>query len=286
MIRRLWCSITRDPLALLSLVFLLAVMVAGLLAPWLAPHDPLLVSWRDKYHGISLNYPLGADHLGRCVLSRLLFGIRNTLFVALLAMAATMLTGTVLGMLAGYLRGRIDAALMRLCDLILSFPGEVMIFALVGILGPGLQNILLAVVLVKWAWYARMVRGIVLQYSDKHYIHYARLLGASPGYLIRRHLLPVTAAELIVLATTDSGAVILLLSALSFLGLGVQPPTPEWGAMLGEAKNVMMVHPEQMLPAGIAIVLVVAACHYLGDSLRDALDVTGGDEGRAASPFS
>lgn len=138
----------RDPLALLSLVFLLAVMAVGLLAPWLAPHDPLLVSWRDKYHGISLNYTLGADHLGRCVLSRLLFGIRNTLFVALLAMAVTMLPGTVIGMLAGYLRGRIDAALM------LSFPGEVMIFALVGILGPRLQNILLAVVLVKWAWYA------------------------------------------------------------------------------------------------------------------------------------
>lgn len=193
-------------------------------------------------------------------------------------MVATLLTGTLLGMLAGYLRGRTDAILMRLCDLMLSFPGEVMIFALVGILGPGLHHILLAVVMVKWAWYARMVRGIVLQYSDKPYIHYARLLGASPYYLIRRHLLPVTAAELTVLATTDSGAVILLLSALSFMGLGVQPPTPECGAMLGEARNVMMVHPEQMLPAGIAIVLVVAACNYLGDSLRDALDIAGKSE--------
>ncbi len=159
MIRRLWSGIARDPLALLSLVFLLAVMAAGLLAPWLASHDPLLVSWRDKYHGISLNYPLGADHLGSCILSRLLFGIRNTLFVALLAMAVTMLTGTVLGMLAGYLRGRVDAALMRLCDQMLSFPGEVMIFALVGILGTGLQNTLLAVVLVKWAWYVVCPHG-------------------------------------------------------------------------------------------------------------------------------
>ncbi|WP_307833721.1 ABC transporter permease subunit [Candidatus Symbiopectobacterium sp. 'North America'] len=284
MIRRLWCGMARDPLALLSLVFLLAVMAVGLLAPWLAPHDPLLVSWRDKYHGISLNYPLGADHLGRCVLSRLLFGIRNTLFVALLAMAVTMLTGTVIGMLAGYLLGRIDAALMRLCDLILSFPGEVMIFALVGILGSGLQNILLAVVLVKWAWYARMVRGIALQYSDKHYIHYARLLG---GFSRLFDTAPPAARDgggTYRTGNNGRGAVILLLSALSFLGLGVQPPTPEWGAMLGEAKNVMMVHPEQMLPAGIAIVLVVAACQYLGDSLRNALDVTGGEEGRAVFP--
>lgn len=274
MMPRLWRGIGRDPLALICLLFLLLVLLAGILAPWLAPHDPALVSWRIKYLGMSLSYPLGTDHLGRCVLSRLLFGIRTTVFVALLAMAATLLIGTVLGMVAGYLRGRVDALLMRLCDLMLSFPGEVTIFALVGILGPGLHHILLAMVLVKWAWYARMVRGIVLQYSDKHYLHYARLQGASPWYLMRRHLLPVTAAELTVLATTDSGAVILLLSALSFLGLGVQPPTAEWGAMLGEAKNVMMVHPEQMLPAGIAIVLVVAACNYLGDSLRDALEVT------------
>lgn len=283
MIRRLWYGIRRDPLAQLCFVFLLIVALAGLFAPWLAPHDPTLVSWRDKYQGISLIYPLGTDHLGRCVLSRLLFGIRTTLLVALLAMVATMLTGALLGMVAGYLRGRVDAVLMRLCDLMLSFPSEVMIFALVGILGPGLHNILLAIVLVKWAWYARMVRGIVLQYSDKHYIHYARLLGATPLYLMRRHLLPVTVAELTVLATTDSGAVILLLSGLSFLGLGVQPPTPEWGAMLGEAKNVMLVHPEQMLPAGMAIVLVVAACNYLGDCLRDGMDVAGDEYTRSAS---
>ena len=272
---RLWAGIKRDPIALACVLFLCLLLAAGILAPWLAPHDPLLVSWRDKYHGISLAYPLGADHLGRCILSRLLFGIRTTVFVALFAMLVTLLVGVALGMAAGYFRGRADAVLMRVCDVMLSFPGEVMIFALVGMLGSGLENILLAIVLVKWAWYARMVRAIALQYSDRHYVQYARLIGASPCYIMRRHLLPATAAELAVLATTDCGAVILLLSALSFIGLGVQPPTPEWGAMLGEAKNVMMTHPEQMLPAGVAIALVVAACHYLGDSLRDGLDVAG-----------
>ncbi|WJV53643.1 ABC transporter permease subunit [Prodigiosinella aquatilis] len=274
MIRRLWQILKADCLAQLSLSLLLLVLLTGVLAPWIAPHDPLLVSWRDKYQGISMNHLLGADHLGRDVLSRLLFGIRSTVFVSLLAMSVTLLVGMVIGVLAGYCRGRVDALLMRLCDVMLAFPAEVMIFALVGMMGPGLGNILLAVLLVKWAWYARMIRGIVLQYSSGHYIHYARLIGGSPRYIVLRHLLPVTAAEMALLATTDSGAVILMLSALSFLGLGVQPPTPEWGAMLGEAKNVMMTHPEQMLPAGIAIVLVVAAFNYLGDFLRDVLDVT------------
>ncbi|QTF06766.1 ABC transporter permease subunit [Brenneria izadpanahii] len=272
MMRRLWPRLKQDRLALCCLCFLALLLLAGLLAPWIAPHDPLLVSWRDKYRGISLDYPLGADHLGRCVLSRLLFGIRTTVLVSLSAMAVTLAFGMLIGMLAGYFRGRVDAVLMRLADVMLSFPGEVMVFALAGILGPGLGNIILAVLLVKWAWYARMIRGIVLQYSGQHYIHYARMIGGKPRYIILRHLLPVTAAEMTVLATTDSGAVILLLSALSFIGLGVQPPTPEWGAMLGEAKNVMMIHPEQMLPAGLAIVLTVAAFNYLGDFLRDALD--------------
>lgn len=278
MIRRLWPRFKQDRLALACLCFLTLVLAAGILAPWIAPHDPLLVSWRDKYHALGQDYPLGADHLGRCLLSRLLYGIRTTVLVSLSAMAVTLAFGMLIGMLAGYFRGRIDAVLMRLCDVMLSFPSEVMIFALVGILGPGLGNIILAVLLVKWAWYARMVRGTVLQYSDRHYIHYARLIGGKSRYIILRHLLPVTAAEMAVLATTDSGAVILLLSALSFIGLGVQPPTPEWGAMLGEAKNVMLIHPEQMLPAGAAIVLVVAAFNYLGDFLRDVLDKQGAGE--------
>ncbi|EHD19764.1 MULTISPECIES: nickel/cobalt ABC transporter permease [Brenneria] len=275
--RRLWLRLRQDRLALACLCLLALILAAGLLAPWIAPHDPLLVSWRDKYHGISLRYPLGADHLGRCVFSRLLYGIRTTVLVSLSAMAATLAIGLLIGMLAGYFRGRVDALLMRLCDVMLSFPGEVMIFALVGMMGPGLQNIILAVLLVKWAWYARMIRGIVLQYSDRHYVQFARVIGGPARYIIRRHLLPVTAAEIAVLATTDSGAVILLLSALSFIGLGVQPPAPEWGAMLGEAKNLMLTHPEQMLPAGLAIMLVVAAFNYLGDFLRDVLDKQGPD---------
>ena len=178
----------------------------------------------------------------------------------------------VLGMLAGLVRGRVESCLMRLCDVMLSFPGEVMVLAIVGMLGPGLENVVLACVVAKWPWYARMMRTITLRYADRDFVRFARVAGYGTGHIIRRHLLPCAAGEISVLATLDTGAVILMVSALSFLGLGVQPPTPEWGMMLGEAREVMVLYPWQMLPPGLAILLVVAACNYLGDSLRDALD--------------
>ena len=180
--------------------------------------------------------------------------------------------GWLMGMLAGFFHGKTDTLIMRLCDVVLSFPAEIMILALVGIMGPGIGNILIAVILVKWAWYARMIRGVVRQYSHRNYIAYAQVIGAPSSHILRRHLLPVTFAETIVLASTDIGSVVLMISALSFLGLGVQPPTPEWGNMLSEAKNVMVLHPEQMLPAGIAITLVVTAFNFWGDFLRDVFD--------------
>lgn len=139
-------------------------------------------------------------------------------------------------------------------------------------MGPGLENIVLACVIAKWPWYTRMIRTVTRQYADMNYIRYAKVAGYGTAYIIRRHLLPCAAGEITVLATLDAGSVILMISALSFLGLGVQPPTPEWGMMLSEAKDIMILYPEQMLPPGLTILLVVAAFNYLGDSLRDALD--------------
>jgi len=154
----------------------------------------------------------------------------------------------------------------------MSFPSEVMILAIVGMTGPGLENVVIANVVAKWPWYARMVRSIVRQYSDKDYIRFAKVASGSSIRIMMRHLLPGTAGELFVLTTLDTGSVILMISALSFLGLGVQPPTPEWGMMLNEAKEVMTLYPLQMIPAGMAILLVVAAFNFLGDRLRDAFD--------------
>lgn len=270
--RLFWQRLAQDKSAQLCLLVIVMITIAGIGAPWFAPHDPTLTSIRLKFQPISFHYPLGTDNLGRCVFSRLLFGIRTTVFYAIYAMGITLLIGWLMGMLAGYFHGKTDTVIMRLCDVVLSFPAEIMILALVGIMGPGIGNILIAVILVKWAWYARMIRGIVRQYSHRHYIAYAQVIGAPPTHILRRHLLPMTLAETIVLASSDIGSVILMISALSFLGLGVQPPTPEWGNMLSEAKNVMVLHPEQMLPAGIAITVVVTAFNFWGDFLRDVFD--------------
>ena len=246
-------ALLHDRAGLACLLFLGIVLLAALLAPWLTPWDPLAVDGSRKL------VPCGPEHW-----LVYLSGLWGTLWIS----AVTVFLGALLGMLAGLVRGRVESCLMRLCDVMLSFPGEVMVLAIVGMLGPGLENVVLACVVAKWPWYARMMRTITLRYADRDFVRFARVA----GHIIRRHLLPCAAGEISVLATLDTGAVILMVSALSFLGLGVQPPTPEWGMMLGEAREVMVLYPWQMLPPGLAILLVVAACNYLGDSLRDALD--------------
>lgn len=267
-----WQSLKRDRPGMACLCFLVLVALAGLLAPYIVPYDPVDIDVRNKFAPCGWGHWLGTDHLGRDILSRLIYGTRASLGFSLLTMGVTVSIGIVLGMLAGFLRGKVEAFLMRLCDVMMSFPSEVMILAIVGMLGPGLENAALACVIAKWPWYTRMIRTVTRQYADMNYIRFARVAGYSTPYIIRRHLLPCAAGEIIVLATLDTGAVILMISALSFLGLGVQPPTPEWGMMLGEAKDIMILYPEQMLPPGITILLVVAAFNFLGDSLRDALD--------------
>lgn len=264
----------KDWFAQCCLIILVVVLALGIFAPWIAPQDPTLTNIRIKYHALSFDYPLGTDHLGRCVFSRLIYGVRTTLFYSLVAMLLTISLGGILGLIAGYCRGKVDSVIMRLCDMMLSFPEIVMILALVGILGPSINHILLAIVVVKWSWYARMVRGAVIQYTHQNYVRYAQVVGIKPLRILRRHILPMTAADMMILASTNMGAVILTISALSFLGLGIQPPTPEWGSMLSTAKSVMFSHPTQMLPAGIMITLVVVACNGLGDFLRDVFDPT------------
>ena len=187
-------------------------------------------------------------------------------------MACTILLGTIIGIIAGYSRGIVDEVLMRFCDIMLSFPSQVMILAIVGILGVGIENIIFANIIIKWTWYARMIRGIVIQYRYKNYMLYSKVINTKKSIVMFKQLLPNILSEVIVLATLDIGWVILNISTLSFLGLGVQAPTPEWGAMLSEAKNVMATNPNQMIVPGLAILIIVAAFNLLGDSFRDALD--------------
>ena len=258
--------------ALICMFIITTMIILGILAPYIAPFDPNKVRIVRKYAAISSDHWLGCDHLGRDIFSRLLYGIRSTLFLSLLTMIITIIVGSVIGLISGYRRGKLDESIMRLCDIMLSFPSQVMILAIVGVLGVGIENVIIANIVVKWAWYSRMIRSSVIKYSRKNYILFSRAIGAPHSFIICRHLLPNILSELVVLATLDTGWVILNISALSFIGLGVQAPTAEWGLMLSEAKNVMTQHPMQMVFPGIAILIVVAAFNMLGDCLRDILD--------------
>lgn len=266
-----WRKLMHDPLAISSLGIIFFVIILGIFAPWIAPNDPLTPHLSEKFASWNNTYPLGSDHLGRCIASRVLFGIRTTLFLALVAMAITISLGTLLGLIAGFFR-KAEESMMRLCDVMLSFPSELMILAVVGMLGAGIEHVIMANVIAKVAWYTRMVHSFVVVHREKNYLLFSRVAGVSSWTMLRKHIVPSIFADVALLASLDTGWVILSISALSFLGLGVQAPTPEWGMMLSEAKNVMSIHPLQMIPSGAAILIVVAAFNFLGDSIRDALD--------------
>jgi ABC-type dipeptide/oligopeptide/nickel transport system permease subunit len=248
------------------------VTLAAVFAPLLAPHDPAAVDVVRKLEPASREFPLGTDHLGRDMLSRLLHGARLSLGTAVLAAAAIAATGLVLGMIAGYAGGVADAVISRVIDVLLAFPGLLLALALTGVLGPSLRNLMLAVVVVSWAGYARVVRGAVLAEREHAYVEAARATGASTRRVIVRHLLPNIVAPIVVLTTLDMAAILLGISALSFLGLGVQPPAAEWGAMLAEARPYLSRAPNLMLFPGAAIFLTALAFNLIGDGLRDALD--------------
>ncbi len=267
-----WQRIRRDKVAVLCGAILLLVLLLGIFAPFIAPHNPVETNLKEKFAEASMLYPFGTDQLGRCVLSRLLYGIQTTVMLSLVTMGATLFIGTLLGVVAAFFRGKVDEFVMRLCDVLLSFPSEVMILAIVGMLGPGLTNVIIANIAAKWAWYTRMIRSLVIQYMDKNYISFAKVSVCKTTHIMSKHLFPNVCGDIAVLATLDTGWVILNISALSFLGLGVQAPTPEWGMMLNEAKKIMTTHPTQMLAPGLAILVVVAAFNFLGDSIRDAMD--------------
>lgn len=268
----MWRRLYKNKMAMVMIGIILMTTIIGIFAPFFAPHDPYKINILDKYAPYSLEYPLGTDNLGRCILSRMIYGIRPTLFLSLLTMIGTISIGTVMGLLAGYFTGIIDEIIMRMVDVMLSFPSQIMVFAVVALLGVDVRNVILANVFIKWAWYARMIRTNVMKYKDTNYVLYSRCIANKESFILFRHLLPSISSEMAVLATLDIGWAILNISTLSFLGLGVQAPTPEWGAMLSEAKNVLTTNPNQMIAPGVAIVILVAAFNFLGDALRDALD--------------
>jgi ABC-type dipeptide/oligopeptide/nickel transport systems, permease components len=266
------CSLFQDRLALLSLFMITSTLLAGIFAPWIAPNDPEEVHMELRFASASWEYLLGNDHLGRCVLSRLIYGIRPSVLWVLAALAISVGIGTVIGFIAGYFKGKIDALFMRICDIMLSFPGYVMTLAIIGILGVGLHNILLAFVLMKWSWFARIIRTSVMQYADAEYVKFSKTLGVGSLWIIWKHIVPVTLPVIAVTSSSAFSSMVLQLSGFSFLGLGVQAPHAEWGMMLNEAREVMFSRPELLLAPGITIILFVSAVNFFTDALQIALD--------------
>jgi peptide/nickel transport system permease protein len=262
----------RDRLAVAGLVLLALFALLALAAPLVAPYDPAAVDPSQALALPSRAHWLGTDELGRDLLSRLLFGSRWSLGATALATALILAVGVGVGAVAGYYGGAIDEVLMRVVDAVLAFPALLLALAIAGAMGPGMANVMLALVAVWWASYARVVRGLVLAARERPYIEAVRSLGATDSWIVIRHILPNVLPPVAVLATLEMGQLVLALAALNFLGLGAQPPAPEWGAMLNDARVYATTAPQLMVLPGLAITLVVVAFNLLGDGLRDVLD--------------
>ena len=251
---------------------LLVFVIIAVGAPRLAPHDPTAVDARAILADSSGDHPLGTDNLGRDTLSRLMHGARWTLGTAFLSALAIVTIGVTVGVIAGYAGGIVDDVLMRIVDVLLAFPSLVLALAIVGTLGPSLKNVMIGMIAVWWVDYARVIRGMTVSVRENEYVTSAHCCGASPAHIILFHMLPNVIPSVILLATLEFGALMLAISGLSFLGLGAQPPTPEWGTMLNNGRPYFQRAPELMLYPGLAITITVVACNLVGDGLRDVLD--------------
>jgi peptide/nickel transport system permease protein len=252
---------------------LVMLLAAGLFAPLLAPYDPNAQSLAANLEPPSARHLLGRDKLGRDQLSRIIYGARVSLKVGLLTVAISLTIGVGVGALAGFSGGAIDFLLMRAVDILLAFPGILLAIAMSAVLGPGIDNVVIALSVIGWTGYARLVRGEVLSIMRTEHIEAARALGALRSRILFRHVLPLLAAPLVVQATFGVAGAIVAEASLSFLGLGVQPPTPSWGAMVNEGRSYLLIAPYLVLYPGLAIFMTVLGLNALGDALRDRLDV-------------
>lgn len=259
-------------LAVAGLVILGMMVLLALLAPWIVPADPIAQDLMHDSEPPTLAHPLGTDSLGRDLLSRVIYGARISLSVALMPVLVSLIVGLPLGLLSGYIGGWFDAAVMRIVDAMLSFPAILLAIAIMGTLGPSVQNVVIALALVYIPVDARLVRGSTLSAGEMEYVTAARAVGAPDLRIAFLHILPNVLGPLTVQATASFSTAIIAESTLSFLGMGSQPPTPSWGIMLNEGRRYMDDAPWIVLVPGIAITLAVMAVNFLGDGLRDALD--------------
>ena len=256
-------------------VLVAAGIALAALAPLLAPADPTATDLAARLQPPTMANPFGTDHLGRDVASRLLFGARTTLATAGCLLLAVSTIAIVAGLVAGYFGGWADTTVMGAADVVLAFPGIVLAVFVAGLLGPGLLNLVLAMTITWWAGYARLVRGLVLAARRHEYVEAARAMGASHAHIVARHIWLAIREQVLVIATLDLGAMVVALSGLGFLGLGAQPPTPEWGAMLNDGRPFLQTAPYLVVLPAACLCLTVLGWNLLGDGLRDLLDPRG-----------
>ncbi len=262
----------RNRAAIAGGVIVLLFVAVALLAPLIAPYPPNEGDLTLRLQSPTREHLLGTDPLGRDLLSRVIYGARISLQIQVVAVAIAMLIGTLLGMVGGYYGGRLDNVIMRLMDILLAFPGIFLAIAIIAVLGPGLVNLMFAAGIYSIPQFARIVRGSVLTLKEKEFIEAARAVGENDFNLLFRYLLPNSMAPIIIQTSLRMATVLLTASGLSFLGLGVQPPTPEWGAMLSNARAYLITAPHVATVPGLAIMLVVMGFNLFGDGLRDSLD--------------
>jgi peptide/nickel transport system permease protein len=264
----------RNRLALLGTALTLLIVIAALLADHIAPYDPTALNARHRLEAPSADFRFGTDRLGRDVLSRVVFGARSSLGIAATSVIASLVLGSVLGLLAGYFGGGLDLVLGRIMDILFSFPALLLAIAIAAMLGPGVGNAALAIAVVYTPLFARVVRGPVISERHREYVQAARVIGASHPAILYRHILPNVVSPIIIQASAALSAAILIEAALSYVGLGTQPPAPSWGTMLSEGRTFLETAPWMSIFPGLAIALTVLAFNLLGDGLRDAFDPT------------
>ncbi|MCF8002302.1 MAG: ABC transporter permease [Halanaerobiales bacterium] len=262
----------KSRIGVLGIILIGFLILVAIFAPYIAPHDPLQQNIIMRYKPPSSTYLLGTDEMGRDILSRIIYGSRISLQVGLFSIGIALVTGVFLGLLAGYYGGILDMVIMRIMDIMLAFPAILLAIAIVAILGPQLKNAMLAIGIINIPRFARIIRSSTISIKESEYIAAARMMGANDLRIIFYHLLPNAMAPLIVQTTLSIATAILEAAALSFLGLGAQPPTPEWGAMLSDARSSLQKAPWVATFPGLAIIFGVLGFNLLGDGLRDALD--------------
>jgi peptide/nickel transport system permease protein len=273
---RLWRRFAANPPALVAAAILLVIVLAAIFAPWVAPEDPTVQNLARQGMPPGSEVLLGADQLGRDVLSRLIYGARIAVEVGVISIAIAVIVGTAIGTIAGYFGGWLDDVVMRVMDVLLAFPYLLLAIAIVAAIGPGVLNTIIAITVWLTPTYARLSRSVVLTVRRHAYVEAARAIGASHGGIMLRHVLPNILTPLLVQTTLDFARAIMMEAGLSFLGYGVQPPIPSWGSMIAEGRNELLISPHIATAPGLAIVVTVLCLNLVGDALREALDPRAG----------